>query len=51
MITLNEIREKQIPYGIIYMWTLKEQYKWTYLQIRNRPTDFENKLTVIKGER
>ena len=26
-------------------------YKWTYLQKRNRHTDFENKLMVIKSER
>ena len=26
-------------------------YKWTYLQDKNRPTDFENKLMVIKRER
>ena len=24
IITLSEVRERQIPYGIIYMWNLKE---------------------------
>ena len=33
------------------MWNLKKGYKWTYLQNRNRLTDFENKLLVTKGER
>ena len=29
---------------------LKQWYKWTYLQNRNRLTDIENKLRVTKGE-
>jgi len=33
------------------MWNLKKEYKRTYLQKRNRLTDFENKLTVTKRER
>ena len=28
----------------------KKRYTWIYLQNRNRPTDIENKLMVIKGE-
>ena len=28
----------------------KKQYKWTYLQNRNRLTGIENKLTVTKGD-
>ena len=43
-------REKQTSYDIPYMWNLKRWYKWTYLQNRNRLTDFENKLMVTKGE-
>ena len=43
-------RERQISYGIIYMWNLKKRYKWTYLQNSNRPTDIENKLRVTKWE-
>ena len=26
------------------MWNLKKRYKWTYMQIRNRPTDIEKIL-------
>ena len=44
-------REREILYDIAYMWNLKKWFKWTYLQNRNRPTDIENKLMVIKGER
>ena len=44
-------RERQISYGITYMWNLKEWYKWNYLQNRNRVTDVKNKLMVTKGER
>ena len=36
-------RERQISYDIAYMWNLKKEYKWTYLQNRNRVTDVENK--------
>ena len=32
------------------MWNIKKGYKWTYLQNRNRLTNFE-KLTVTKGDR
>ena len=42
-------RERQISYGISYMWNLKKWYKWTYLQNINRFTDIENKLMVTKG--
>ena len=47
IITLSEVRQ---IYDIAYMWNLKKCYKWTYLQNRNRLTDLENKLMVIKGE-
>ena len=50
IIILTEVRERQILYGIIYTWKLKTWYKRTYLQNRNRLTDIENKLMVIKGE-
>ena len=43
-------RKRQISYDITYMWNLKKRYKWTYLQNRNRLTDKENKVTVIKGD-
>ena len=38
--------EKQISYDIVYICTLKKNYKWTYLQNRNRVTVVENKLMV-----
>ena len=38
-------------HGIAYMWNLKQWYKRTYLQNRNRVTDVKNKLMVTKGER
>ena len=44
-------RERQISYDITYVCNLKKWYKWIYLQIRNRPTDIENKLMITKGER
>ena len=34
-----------------YAEYLKKWYKWTYLQNRNRLTEFENKLIVTKVER
>ena len=44
-------KERQISYGIAYMWNLKKQlYRWTYLQNRNRLTDLENELMVTRGE-
>ena len=51
IIILSEVDwETQIPY-IIYLWNLKKKKKKsTYLQNRNRVTDTENKLMVIKGE-
>ena len=52
IITLSDISQRQIPYDITYMRSLKKKwYKWTYLQNRNRLTDFENKFMVTKGER
>ena len=44
-------RERQISYDITYLWNLKQWYKETYLQNRNRLTDIENKLMVTKGQR
>ena len=40
--------EKQISYAITHMWSLKNWYKWTYLQNRNRVTKVERKLKVRK---
>ena len=44
-------RERQMSYNITYTCNLKRWYKWTYLQNRNRLTEFENKLMVTKGKR
>ena len=44
-------REKQISYGIAYMWNLEKWYRWTYLQSRNRDTDIENKHMDTKRGR
>ena len=44
-------RERKISHDITFMWNLKKWYKWTYLQNRNRLTDFENKIMVTKEER
>ena len=37
-------------YIIDYRWNLKKQYKWTYLQNRNRLTDLENEFMVTGGK-
>ena len=44
---MKGIRKWQISYDIAYMCNLK-RYKWTFMQNRNRPTDIEKKLIVIK---
>ena len=44
-------RERQTSYDIIYMWSLKKNYKSNYLQNRNRPTDIESKPMVTKREK
>ena len=43
-------RERQIPYDITSMKSLKKGYKWTYLQNRSRAMDVENKFMVTIGE-
>ena len=43
-------RERQI-YDTSDMWNLKNWYKWTYLQNRNRLTDTENKFMVTERGR
>ena len=48
MIILSEVRQRKI-YDIAYIGILKEG-KCTYLQSRNRLTDFKNKLMVTKQE-
>ena len=53
-IILREISQTKTDinqYEIAYLWNLKKEYKWTYLQNGNRPTDIEYKFMVTKGER
>ena len=54
IIILNEVRwTEKDKYHMISLicgiW--KKWFKWTYLQNRNRLTDFKNKLMFTKGER
>ena len=42
--------EKDMSYDIAYMWNLKQWYKCTQLQNRNRVTDVENNLIVTSEE-
>ena len=54
IIILNEVIQivkRQTSYDITCMWNLKKGYQWTYLQNRNRLTDFANKLVVTKEDR
>ena len=51
IIILSEISQTKINI-IWYLYVeFKKWYIWTYLQNRNKFTDLENKLMVIKGER
>ena len=41
--------KRQVPYDIAYVWNLKnKEYKWIYLQNRNRVTIEENKIMVTR---
>ena len=54
IIILNEVSQRKtnsIWYHLYVESKKKKRYKWTYIQNRNRPTDIESKLIVIKGER
>ena len=49
IITLSEVRQRQIPYDATYMWNLIKMIQ-NYLFInRNRLIDFEIKFMVTKG--
>ena len=50
IVILSKVRQRQTSYNITYMWNLKKQYKWTYLQNRNRLTGVENNL-MVTGEK
>ena len=43
--------QRQIAYDITYIWNLKQWYKWTYLQNRNRVTNVKSNLIVTRGVR
>ena len=43
------VRQRQISYDIAYMWNLKQWYKWTSLQNRNRLTDRKQTYGYWKG--
>ena len=47
---LKSEREKQILYTNAYIWNLKKNSWWTYLQRRNGDTDIENWLVDTAGE-
>ena len=50
IVILSDVSQRQISYDITYMWNLKQGYKWTCQQNRNRVTDVENKLIVTEGK-
>ena len=47
---MKQVRERQIPYDIIYMWNLKYDTDELIYKIENRLTVIENKLLVTKGK-
>ena len=49
IITLSEVRERQIPYGIIYAWNLKEDANELIYKTETA-SQTENKLMVTQGE-
>ena len=50
IIILSEVRERQIPYGITYMWNLKYYTNKPIYKTRNRVIDTENRLVGAKGK-
>ena len=52
IIILSKGRQRKKNTMILFIFGIqKKRYKWIYLQNRNRLTDVENKLIVIKWER
>ena len=43
-------REKQKSNIKTYTWNLEKQYRWSYLQSRNKDIDVGNKYMDTKGE-
>ena len=50
IITLSEVRERQIPYDITYMWNLKYDTN-EHIYKTGTDSDIESKFMVTKGER
>ena len=48
-IMLSEVSQTNNTWYHLYVES-KKQYKWIYIQNRNRNTDIENKLIVSQGE-
>ena len=51
IITLSELRERQILHKVIYMWNLKYDTSEFIIQNRNRLIDIEKRLVVARGRR
>ena len=51
IIILNEVRERQISYDIIYMWNQKKKKIQMNSFLKQRLADIEKKLTVTDGKR
>ena len=52
IVILSEVRQRRrnIIWHPLYVGSEKKQYKWTYLQNRNRLTGLEIELMVTRGE-
>ena len=46
----NSDRERPTLYDTVYMWDLKQWYKWTYLSNRNEVRDIETYLWLPRGK-
>ena len=49
IVTLSEVKEKQISYGITYMWNLKNGTNEPIYKTEIE-SDVENKFMITKGE-
>ena len=47
----SEISQRQILYDVTYIWSLRKEYKQTYMQNRNRLTGMENSLVITNGKK
>ena len=50
IIILSEVRQRQIPYDITYMWNLKYDTN-EHIYKTGTDSDIESKFMVTKGER